>query len=197
MNQQYQQAPKLAPPGAGIPLLHQLFLRLIVKPFVAAKAPWESSTTSFKKIHSKILKETEGLSHIDLQRRILVPSITGLEDSSRYWSIAMCLEHILIVGNQIKPAIVELSHNREIDKTVSTALVKPLGRNDMDQLISEFTTFVHQTPDEVLKKIKDPESKTTLKHPWFGPFTPKAWYWLLGMHGGIHLKQIREIKKRL
>ncbi|MGZ3690691.1 MAG: hypothetical protein ACXVAX_04270, partial [Pseudobdellovibrio sp.] len=93
--------PKLAPPGAGVPFYHRLLMRFFVGPFVAKKTPWNVSEQNFHKISGRILKEIENLSEKQLTTKVLVPPQMGLEDSSRFWSIAMALEHMVIVGEAI------------------------------------------------------------------------------------------------
>ncbi len=170
---------------------------LFLRPFVAERTPWEVSTQRFLKIHGKILQEIEGLSQRELTTKMLVPPLRGLEDSSRYWSISMTLEHLMIVGQSVQMAIVELGSNRSIKQKVDTAKVKPKGLANFEELLSQFKSYALHTPTQLEPQVKDKNSKTKHYHPWFGNFTVKGWYWLLAMHGGVHLQQIREIKKGL
>jgi len=195
--QHNQPNPKLAPPGAGIPWTDRLLGHLFLRPFVAEKTPWQTSTERFLKNHSKILKELEGLSPDQLNAKILVPPQKGLEDSSRFWSVAMTLEHLLIVGNRIQTGIIELSTGRTINEKVDIAKVKPQGSKDLGHLLSDFKNFAENTPKIIASQIQDQNSKAKYYHPWFGSLSMTGWYWLLAMHGGIHLQQIREIKKGL
>ena len=55
----------------------------------------------------------EPLSAEQLQRRVLVKAPMGMEDSSRYWSAAMVLEHLIEVGSRIAVGIVELTHGSQ------------------------------------------------------------------------------------
>lgn len=192
-----QNIPQLAPPGAGIPWPHRLLGHLFLRPFIAERTPWEVSTKNFIKIHSKILKEIEGLSQRELTTKILVPPMRGLEDSSRYWSISMTLEHLMIVGQSVQAGIIELTAGRNIQQKVDIAQVKPKGQANFQELLTQFNSYALHTPSLLETKLKDKNSKTKHYHPWFGKFTAQGWYWLLAMHGGIHLQQIREIKKGL
>ncbi len=189
--------PKLDPPGAGIPWPQKMILRYIVAPFVAAKTDWSLSEERFHKITKKILREIEGLSETDLSTKILVPPQRGLEDSSRYWSIAMVLEHLVIVGSGISYAITELSFNRIPDGKADTAAVKPLGLMSAKQSLEEFEKFTDTSYKKLISSVKDKNSKLKFKHPWFGMINAKQWFWVITIHHGLHLKQIREIKKRL
>lgn len=189
------ETPKLAPPGAGIPFTQKLFLKLYLGPFVAAKTPWEKSKQNFEKITEKILKEVEGLNDKQLNQKILVPPQPGLEDSSRFWSIAMTLEHMVIVGKEIQQAVESLTHGALPNKKADIGKLKPHGELTALESVQIFKTFTLEEFPKI--KIGDRNSKLKLLHPWFGLFSAQQWYWLLGAHQLLHLRQIREIKKRL
>lgn len=189
--------PKLAAPGAGIPWYHKVLLRLVISPFVAARTDWSLSQERFNKVTSKILKEIDGLTEAQLSTRILVPPQMGLEDSSRYWSIAMVLEHIVIVGNAIAIGTHELSSGRVPDYKVDTAAVKPIGSMSTQEALDKFKKFCLEDYPKLLPSLKNKNSELKLHHPWFGMFKAQQWFWLLTMHHALHLKQIREIKKGL
>jgi hypothetical protein len=190
-------APQLAPPGAGLPWYHNLMLRFYVGPFVAGRAKWTVSEQTFHKVNGRILKEIEGLTEKQLSTKILVPPQLGLEDSSRYWSIAMVLEHLVIVGEGITQGIMLLSNGKIPPVTVDIAAVKPIGAMSASESVNQFKSFCGEDFKKFLQQVGDKNSPLSLKHPWFGPFKTSQWFWLLGMHGALHLKQIREIKKRL
>lgn len=182
-------------PGAGIAWYKKLVLRLYVLPFVGRKTSFAQAKLNFTKITEKILLEIESLSDQQMQTQILVKPIQGLEDSSRFWSIAMTLEHLFIVGTKVMNGISALQRNQLPLEVADTAKVKPLGQMRVSDAITLFKQFAVVTFPSIPESI----CKHSLKyaHPWFGPMTAKEWYWLLGMHQGIHLKQIREIKKGL
>lgn len=190
-----QVLPKLAPPGAGIPWPAKIFLRLYTRPFVAAKASWEESKENFIKVNQKIFNEIQGLSSERLDQRILVPPQLGLEDSSRYWSVAMTLEHLVIVSSQVAAVIESLSAGKVPLTKADTSKVKPKGLNEPQFWVDTFRNFCLQSYPQI--QVNDPQSKIKFMHPWFGPMTAREWYWLMPVHHGIHLKQIREIKKAL
>lgn len=190
-------APQLDKPGAGIPLHQKLLFRYVVKPFVSSRGTWEDDTKRFDAIAAKILNETGTLDAASLERRILIPPQTGLEDSSRYWSVAMTLEHIVIVSNGISRAIIALSNGVVTDGKPDTAAVKPHAGINGAEALSMFGDYVADAMQKLDAKVGDRASKLTYAHPWFGDFNAHQWHWLLGIHQGLHLKQIREIVKRL
>lgn len=188
---------RLAPPGAGLPFHQRIMLRWYVFPFIAKNADPGLSAKSFNVVYKKILESVKGLTEKQLNQKVLVPPQIGLEDSSRYWSIAMTLDHLLIVGKQIEKGVIELSNGRAIPVKVDIAKVKPTEKNSAEDMVNEFENFITESPHRIVEGAKNWESTMTHFHPWFGPFPLKGWYWLLGAHGGIHLKQIRAIKKQL
>ncbi len=188
---------QLAPPGAGLPFHYRILLRWYVYPFVAKNADPKASAKSFDIIYSKILNEAKDLSSKQLHQKVLVPPQMGLEDSSRYWSIAMTLDHLMIVGRQIENGIIELGNNRAIAQKVDIAKVKPTEKSAEVDIVKEFQSFILESPLRIKSNTKNWDSDMKHYHPWFGPFSLKGWFWLLGAHGGIHLKQIRAIKKHL
>lgn len=180
-------------PGAGIPLYQKLFLQLYVKPFVSARSDWDADTGAFNLINGKLLEEVGKLDEAQLSKRVLVPKQRGLEDSSRYWSVAMTLEHLLIVGTGVKSIIISLSQGRVPDGKADTARVKPSGTPTAKEVLAQYRDFVAATPGEIDNAVNDRKSKARFAHPWFGPFTAHQWHWLLAVHTGLHLKQIRAI----
>lgn len=189
--------PVLAPPGAGVPFQQKMMMRYFVRPFVAGRTPWEVSENNFRKINEKILKTLDGLTEAQLTTKILVPPQLGLEDSSRYWSIKMVLEHLLIVSGQMIQLIPALSQGVIPNGKADTAAVKPKNEIGLHEIVQNFKKLISTDFDQLNSSITNRNSKTRFHHPWFGDMTAKQWYWLLPMHHGLHLKQIREIKNRL
>ncbi len=189
--------PKLAPPGAGIPFPQKLFLRFLVKPLVAHRQPWEHSEEKFKRISAKIEKEIVGLSEMQLENRVLVPPLRGLEDSSRYWSIAMTLEHLCIVGTQITALVRALDAGIIPPGEADTAKVKPDKIVQTKIVLEKFRFFTESQFPALLPSLKREHASPRFRHQWFGPLNSRGWYWLLATHQAVHLAQIREIKKAL
>lgn len=180
-------------PGAGIPLYQKLYLQLYVKPFISARSDWDEDTRAFNMINAKLLDAVGKLDEDRLFKRVLVPPQRGLEDSSRYWSVSMTMEHLLIVGEGVKKIIASLSQGIVPDGKADTARVKPVGIATARDVLGQYRVFAEKTPAEIDASVKDRKSKATFAHPWFGPFTAHQWHWLLAIHTGLHLKQIRAI----
>ena len=183
----------LGKPGAGVGLLQQLVMKFYIGPFVAAKSDWDEDSQKFYHSSKKILTMIEGLDDAALSQKVLVPPQRGLEDSSRYWSAAMTLEHIMIVGMGLRDIIIRLSQGKVPPGSVDTARVKPPGQTPPQAVVQNYKTFVGTVLDQIDKGVQNRDSKVTYMHPWFGNFTVRQWHWLLATHNDIHLQQLRAI----
>src|SRR4051794_8680829 len=92
--------PRLAPPGAGLPV-PELFIARLLFAFRRWNGSREAFNTRFeseRRAISELLKECDPEA---AARRVLIQRPRGLEDSSRYWSVWMTLDHLRIVNFQI------------------------------------------------------------------------------------------------
>jgi uncharacterized damage-inducible protein DinB len=188
---------QLQKPGAGLPLLEALVVRFIYGYIISKRSLPDDNIKTLQIFTDKILKITKNLDTQQLETRILVPKLQGLEDSSRFWSVSMTLEHLLIVAKNMKFIITELSHNRVPPLKVDIAKVKPLGETSSKEVLAEFETFFKNLPQELNSQIGDIRCSATLFHPWFGESKALQWHWLLGTHQGIHYNQIKHILRAL
>ena len=190
--------PKLDKPGAGVPWGEALLFKYYVGPFVAARSDWDKNWKSFDLINRKILAIAETLTDEKLATRMLIPRLQGIEDSSRYWSVAMTLEHLVIVGNALTDIIKSLGNNIVPPVKVNTAHVKPKGLHAPQTDIHDFRHFAEAARPTIEQALRLPVSRLhKLDHPWFGPFDPLQWQWLLATHSLIHYRQIKAIVAQL
>lgn len=192
-----QPEPRLAPPGAPLPFLDRVLLKYYVGPFMAKRAQVEQSRARFEKLHAKILEIARSIPPEMLTHKVLVKPQRGLEDSSRYWSAAMVLEHMLIVGEGCCHIIRELSAGRDPNVRPRTERLKPKGAGAGLELIEQFAKFTMTCMPEMDPLVRERDSSAAEVHPWFGPMRARAWFWLLGVHAGIHYQQLKQIKKAL
>ena len=188
--------PFLAPPGAGIPLLQRLTLRYLVKPLKLRAMTFDEAERLWLEANAKLTKELGDIPRFDVTTRVLVPPQQGLEDSSRFWSIAMTARHLTIVGAGIEQLIVALSEERTGLPPADTATVKPEIERNNAASIDEYLAFSRDFHTRVRGAIANKDSAATHPHPWFGPLNLRQWYWLMSTHTHIHRKQIREICKQ-
>jgi uncharacterized damage-inducible protein DinB len=122
---------------------------------------------------------------------VLIDRVPGLEDSSRYWSLWMTLDHLRIVNHGIARTIESLS--KEISPTgqASTAAVKPSPAVD-----SSVLDAFEKSCDAVLAAVSaapNLKSRARYTHPWFGPLDAAGWHAMAAGHMTIHRKQIKRI----
>lgn len=182
--------PKLAPPGAGLPwpellLARALFsLRRCVGTRRSFDALFAQELESIRRLVSDCDEEAGS-------RRVLIARLPGLEDSSRFWSVWMTLDHLRIVHLAIAELIGELVKEVTPPGAASTASVKPnvdVGR----EVISAFETSCKNL-STVVAASPNLNTKARFPHPWFGPLNAAGWHALMGIHMGIHRKQIERI----
>lgn len=193
-----QAPPLLDKPGAGVPTSERLFYKYYVGPYIAARSDWDKNWNTFDSINRKTIALAETLTDEQLTSRILIPRLRGIEDSSRYWSVAMTLEHLVIVGTGLTGIIKSLGANIVPPIKVNTASVKPKGEHEPQTDINDFRRFAGSTRMVIEQATRLPVSRIhKLDHPWFGPFDALQWQWMLGVHGVIHYRQIKAITAQL
>ncbi len=182
--------PLLAPPGAGLPALEHLAARLLFE--------IKCRTGNRKAFTEKIEHERQRI-RLLLRRctpesgalRVLIRRPIGLEDSSRYWSVWMTLDHLRIVHHQFIHVINTLADERIPQGKASTAAVKPNPTAD-----GRVEPAYEESCDLLLAAtaaINDLNTRACFAHPWFGPLNASGWHALAGMHMAIHRVQIERI----
>lgn len=197
LNQQVSVEPKLQAPGAGIPKLELLIAKHIIFPLRFKKTSVATAIAEFREESDRILQLARGVSPEQLSERRLIPRLQGLEDSSRYWSIAMAMEHLAIVGGGTRGILVALSRNQTNLPKRGTADVKPSTDLDAQQILMRFEKVVDDFIRTAEKTDFDKYPEARHPHPWFGPLTAKQWLVFAAPHQKIHRRQIEEIVARL
>ena len=182
--------PPLAPPGAGLPKLELLIGRLQFA-LRRSRGNRESFNAHFQREREAIRRLVAACDAESGARRVLIARPPGMEDSSRYWSVWMTLDHLRIVNTSITRIIGALAKGVTPPGRSSTAAVKP----SPDATASVARDY-EESCDALSKTVAAiPELKTTVKyqHPWFGPLDASGWHALAGSHMGIHRVQIERI----
>ncbi len=187
-------APHLAPPGAGIPVIERIAGRAIL-----TLRRWLGSRERFSREFSSERATIEtlygSLDNLTLSTRVLIPRLRGLEDSSRYWSVLMTLDHLRIVNTQIASVIMSLVDGVVPQEKASTAAVKP----DPDVRPGVIEMY-EASCDRFLNVADSPaslDSRDRYSHPWFGPLNAAGWHAMAAMHMRIHRAQLALIRKEL
>jgi hypothetical protein len=192
-----QEKPLLQPPGAGLPLAELLLVRYWVFPRWCARTSWDDAVEMFDKEGERILLLAETLDEESLVRPVLIKRLRGLEDSSRYWSVAMTMEHLTIVGDLMSQIIVSLSQGERPKGRVGTADVKPSGQIPAPKVVLQFTQFLERFASNLEENVVNKDCDVTYPHPWFGELTARKWHTLAGIHQGLHRTQVEAIIRGL
>jgi hypothetical protein len=182
----------LAPPGGGLPVVQAFLLRYLLFPAFCLTNSWQKALTKFSAEGDRIVGLAEPLSAEQLQKRILVKAPMGIEDSSRYWSAAMVLEHLIEVGSRVATGIVELSHGEKVTVSSDVADVKPKGGKG-PQIIEQYKGFLRDYAHTLAEDAGDWKSSQTYGHPWFGELSARQWACLGAVHQTIHRRQMERI----
>ena len=164
----------------------------LIFPTYCLTTSWDKAVAAFQAEGQKVIALVEPLSAEQLQRRVLVKAPMGIEDSSRYWSASMVLEHLIEVGSRIAVGIVELTHGSPVTVKADIADVKPKGGKG-GQIVQDFRQFLGDYSRIVSEDIGDRNSKSRHPHPWFGDLNAHQWACLGAVHQSIHRKQMERI----
>lgn len=182
----------LAAPGAGLPLLQAFFLRHLLFPAFCRTTSWDKALGLFLQEGERVATAAQSLAPEALQTRVLIRAPMGIEDSSRYWSAAMVLEHLIEVGSRISTGVVELTHGQVASVKADIADVKPKGGKDGD-ILAAYRAFLADYENKVTHRVGDRAAQNTEPHPWFGDLTPQRWVCLGAIHQQIHRRQMERI----
>ncbi len=182
--------PSLAAPGAGLPA-PELW---IARGLFALKRRFGSREAFTARFLRERVAIREILAQCPPDRRgeqVLIPRLPGLEDSSRFWSVWMTLEHLCITNTVFAMVIKSLAHGKVPAKKASTADVKPRA-----DLSGDVEANYESSCDAVFSTVAAiAELRTVAKyaHPWFGPLDAAGWHALTATHMAIHRAQIARI----
>ena len=180
-------------PGAGLPFFEWFVAKYFIFPSVYKKTTKEKAKQTFSLEAEKILRLGQKIEKEKMTKRVLIDRIRGLEDNSRYWSIAMAIEHLTIVGNGISDTIVELTKGGTNKPSVKIQDVKPNPDSDPAVVLENFAKMQEKFTSQIDISQLDNHPKATYDHPWFGPMNARQWYILAGRHQAIHREQIEAI----
>ena len=182
----------LAPPGAGLPVIQAFLLRHLIFPAYCLTTSWDKALAAFQAEGQKLVALAEAISADQMQQRVLIKAPMGIEDSSRYWSAAMVLEHLIEVGSRIAVGVVELTNGSTVTVKADIADVKPKGGKGRE-IVEDFRQFLDDYARMVTEEAGDRRSKSRHPHPWFGNLNAHKWVCLGAVHQSLHRKQMELI----
>lgn len=187
--------PTLESPGAGLPWLENFILRYFYYPWKVSKNTWSENLEKFQDETRKILGIVEKMSEEDFQTRILIPRLKGMEDSSRFWSVALTMDHLFITIGGMTMVAAELAKGNALSITVDPATVKPKQDHVMTKtkMMEQMEKITREAVNLLGPLEKTASKKHKLDHPWFGPIDALGWVWVIGQHQSLHRKQIQMI----
>lgn len=194
MNLNPTSMPQLAAPGAGLPA-YELQIARVLFTLRAWTSNHRQIDAIFRRERALVADWVRACPAGRLGERVLIPRPRGLEDSSRYWSVLMTLDHLRIVNLACASIIRELSEGRVPAGKASTADVKP-----SPDVTADVIAAYEASCDEVLAAVasaKDLDDSARFPHPWFGPMSARRWHVLAAVHLGLHRKQLESIVRGL
>src|ERR1043166_3969176 len=182
--------PKLAPPGAGLPK-PELYIARVLFAINRWRGDRDTFNARFNEERAIIRRLVRSCAGDSGGRRVLIQRPRGLEDSSRYWSVWMALEHLRIVHNSITRVIGALTKGAVPPGMASTAAGKPNAQVDAS-VVGEY----EKSCDTLMATVAASDNlktKARYAHPWFGPLNAAGWHALAAGHLKIHRVQIERI----
>lgn len=186
--------PQLAPPGAGLPAWELAGLR-VIRRLVSAAWSDEGALRIFRGEADRMLELADSVPPELAARPVLIPRVTGIEDSSRNWSLFMVLDHLCIVNRGTLTIIQHLNREHEYEREVRIEEVKP-SPGAGQETIARFRKNVA----DYLRGVREEEILSRARrhpHPWFGPMTAHEWHCLAAAHHILHRRQMERIAARL
>lgn len=181
---------QLAPAGAGLPKIERFVATHMIRR-KSARTTREQAASRFAAQRAAMMSLVQGRDEATLSQAVLIKRLPGLEDSSRYWSLLMVMDHLRIVNRDVAEVIVTLGAGRQPDREASIAAVKP-SPAVTTAVIAEFDRGCEEFQAAVVA-VPDLNTTRTFPHPWFGPMAASGWHFMAGFHMQLHQKQMKRI----
>jgi hypothetical protein len=181
-------------PGAGLPAFELAYLRIGFRcAFILTSQ--DAARRTFRREAEKIVSLARSASVSQGAVRVLIDRFLGIEDSSRYWSVFMVLDHLCIVDEDVIRAIEALTEEGHYAQESRIQDVKPnptAGPDAIDRFVQSVAAY-EATVSRLGKLGRDARRP----HAWFGPMTARDWHCFAGIRHWVHRRQIERIKKAL
>ena len=181
---------QLEAPGAGLPPAELFLVKSLFGAYCFLRSK-QGVLNHFSRDADLLVTLMSSLDIENAKKRVLIKRVPGIEDSSRYWSVFMVLEHLSIVNNGILRIIKALTEEQIITEQVRIEDVKPQESAGTEQ-VAAFSHSVKSYVDQI-SGVSDLRSKTRHPHPWFGPLNAHGWHCLAAVHQTVHRYQISRI----
>lgn len=190
MNEAVERTPELEAPGAGLPGLELLAAKALFH-WKRSRASRADAVGLFNQERDAVLRLARECEPVRGGQRVLIRRLRGMEDSSRFWSVYMTVEHIRIVNFGCMEAIRSLARGQVPARVATTAAVKPSPAVD-EGVIEKFEQGCSLF-SKTAEGIADMKTSVRYAHPWFGPLDAAGWHFMAGFHMSLHRKQIETV----
>lgn len=187
--------PTLAAPGEGLPQPEAWISRNIVFPLVKRLLKPQAAVELVGQVGNDLVARFETLSEEAQTKPVLIARLRGLEDSSRFWSPLMVIEHLQITGTAMQAMATELATGVKPTVVVRTQDVKPTLETTKEIVVA-YKHWLDQYPSAIAQLFSLPPTaltKLTHPHPWFGELNANQWIQLNSMHHRLHKDQFNAI----
>jgi hypothetical protein len=190
---------ELDKPGAGLPLIEGLIARYHFYPSSMRRFSWDGSLQQMREEMEKIISLVQPLTEEQFRTPVLIDRLVGLEDSSRFWSGAMTIEHLMITIRGMTKIAARLAAGQPVTDPPGTAAVKPKGESGTprDEMTAAFRQLTLDSIATLAPLGAAASDKHRAAHPFFGKIPAKGWVFVLGAHQKLHRVQIERIIKGL
>lgn len=125
----------------------------------------------------------------------LIPRVPGTEETSRYWSAYMVLEHMSKVDNVVRGVVGALSRGIQPDVVVEIAAATPTQDAGPEQV--EMLQLAVKRYLAMLSRCGKIDGAERHPHPWFGSLNAREWHRYAALHHRVHLLQLERILSML
>lgn len=194
MVQKTTSSPTLQSPGAGLPLFELTWLRMMFR-LACGLISRNLGLRWFKLEAERIKALADNIPTEQGTVPILIHRVVGIEDSSRYWSAFMVLDHLRIVDEGITQIVATLTGEHLFQQEIRIQDVKPRlesGPETINQFCHAVTNY-----ESTINRFRTLGHTLRHAHPWFGPMTAHDWHCLAAIHHWVHRRQLERIIRRL
>ena len=164
--------PSLAKPGSGLPGFETWVLRHLGFPLLARSLGQEAARKLFVREGHRIHYLAQDLTDYELAEPVLVKRLMGAEDNSRYWSMEMLMEHLILMGVSVQDSVRQLSKGVRPMKPFRSSDLQPKGGRG-PRIRDEFSRFLDRFAK--VYENRNLPSRPTHRHAWFGELGAAHW----------------------
>lgn len=188
-------SPVLDQPGAGLPAFEGWLARWVLFPLATKSMSPQAGLALLQTQVTNVVEKITSLDDQRLNQQVLIKRLPGLEDSSRYWSPAMVVEHLIVTSQGMQGLVEQLTAGQQPELVIRIEDVKPPETTiQRDDLLQRYQAVMDGYFNAITPLLGGLQKATlTHRHPWFGPITAHQWHCLNGLHHRIHCQQLGNI----